>query len=51
MHGINNIKVINAQQARLVLHYKSTKDRRKILTCAFVVITKFLAFGTLLLAG
>jgi len=25
MHGVNNVKVINAQQARIIHHYKKTK--------------------------
>jgi hypothetical protein len=27
MHRINNVKVIEAQQARIIHHYKNTKDK------------------------
>ena len=27
MHGMNNMDVINAQQARIIHHYKNTKEK------------------------
>jgi len=27
MHGMNGVKVTNAQQARIIHHYKNTKEK------------------------